>query len=61
MQLAVSRHDQSLATQLREANAKIFTQDQVIVEAQQQAFEAHAGRAKRNFNMTLAQCGCGAL
>jgi vanillate O-demethylase monooxygenase subunit len=43
--------DQSLTTQLREANAKIFTEDQVIVEAQQQALDAYPNRAMRNLNI----------
>jgi vanillate O-demethylase monooxygenase subunit len=43
--------DQSLTTQLREANAKIFTEDQVIVEAQQQALDAYPDRAMRNLNI----------
>ena len=43
--------DQSLTTQLREANAKIFTEDQVVVEAQQEAVNAFAGRAMRTLNI----------
>ena len=43
--------DQSLTTQLREANAKIFTEDQVIVEAQQQALDIYPGRPMRNLNI----------
>ena len=43
--------DQSLTTQLREANAKIFTEDQVIVEAQQQVLDTYAGRQMRNLNI----------
>jgi vanillate O-demethylase monooxygenase subunit len=43
--------DQSLTTQLREANAKIFTEDQVVVEAQQQALDAYPGRLMRNLNI----------
>ena len=43
--------DQSLTTQLREANAKIFNEDQVIVEAQQQALDAYPNRAMRNLNI----------
>ncbi len=43
--------DQSLTTQLREANAKIFAEDQVVVEAQQQALDAHPDRAMRNLNI----------
>ena len=35
--------DQTLTTQLREANAKIFIEDQVVVEAQQRAIDALAG------------------
>ena len=33
-------HDQSLTTQLRAANARIFTEDQIVVEAQQRALDA---------------------
>ncbi len=43
--------DQSLTTQLREANAKIFTEDQVVVEAQQQALHAQPDRTMRNLNI----------
>jgi vanillate O-demethylase monooxygenase subunit len=43
--------DQSLTTQLREANAKIFTEDQVIVETQQQALDSFPNRAMRNLNI----------
>ena len=43
--------DQSLTTQLREANAKIFTEDQVIVEAQQQALDTYPSRPMRNLNI----------
>jgi vanillate O-demethylase monooxygenase subunit len=43
--------DQSLTTQLREANAKIFTEDQVIVESQQQALDTYPDRAMRNLNI----------
>ena len=42
--------DQSLTTQLREANAKIFIEDQVVVEAQQQAVNAFGPRL-RNLNI----------
>ena len=42
--------DQSLTTQLREANAKIFVEDQVVVEAQQQALDASSGQL-RNLNI----------
>jgi vanillate O-demethylase monooxygenase subunit len=45
--------DQSLTTQLREANAKIFVEDQVVVEAQQRALDAHAGEGLRNLNIDL--------
>jgi vanillate O-demethylase monooxygenase subunit len=44
-------HDQSLTTQLREANAKIFVEDQVVVEAQQQALADRADRQLRNLNI----------
>jgi vanillate O-demethylase monooxygenase subunit len=45
--------DQSLTTQLREANAKIFVEDQVVVEAQQRALDAHGGEGLRNLNIDL--------
>ena len=37
-------HDQSLTTQLWVANARIFTEDQTVVEAQQRALDAAAER-----------------
>jgi phenylpropionate dioxygenase-like ring-hydroxylating dioxygenase large terminal subunit len=43
--------DQSLTTQLREANAKIFAEDQVVVEAQQQALESFTAPVMRNLNI----------
>ncbi len=43
--------DQSLTTQLREANAKIFIEDQVVVEAQQRAILELPGRPPRNLNI----------
>jgi vanillate O-demethylase monooxygenase subunit len=43
--------DQSLTTQLREANAKIFVEDQIVVEAQQQALDAADGQKLRNLNI----------
>lgn len=43
--------DQSLTTQLREANAKIFVEDQVVVEAQQRALDRQSGDTLRNLNI----------
>jgi vanillate O-demethylase monooxygenase subunit len=43
--------DQSLTTQLREANANIFVEDQVVVEAQQRAIDEHPDHALRNLNI----------
>ena len=40
--------DQSLTTQLREANAKIFLEDLVVVEAQQREIDARPGQPLRN-------------
>lgn len=43
--------DQALTTQLREANAKIFVEDQVVVEAQQRAINQNPGLALHNLNI----------
>jgi vanillate monooxygenase len=43
--------DQSLTTQLREANAKIFVEDQLVIEAQQRAIDEHPDNALRNLNI----------
>jgi vanillate O-demethylase monooxygenase subunit len=43
--------DQSLTTQLREANAKIFVEDQIVVEAQQRAINEYPDNALRNLNI----------
>ena len=43
--------DQSLTTQLREANANIFVEDQVVVEAQQIAINERPGVPLRNLNI----------
>ena len=43
--------DQSLTTQLREANSKIFIEDQIVVEAQQQAIDERPDHALRNLNI----------
>ena len=43
--------DQSLTTQLREANANIFVEDQVVVEAQQRAINERPDHALRNLNI----------
>jgi vanillate O-demethylase monooxygenase subunit len=45
--------DQSLTTQLREANANIFVEDQVVVEAQQRAINEHPNHALRNLNIDV--------
>jgi len=44
-------HDQSLTTQLREANATIFIKDQVVVEAQQRAIDAMPSLSLRTLNI----------
>ena len=43
--------DQSLTTQLREANANIFVEDQVVVEAQQIAINERPDAPLRNINI----------
>lgn len=43
--------DQSLTTQLREANAQIFLEDQVVVEAQQRAISENPQAPLRNLNI----------
>ncbi len=43
--------DQSLTTQLREANARIFVEDQVVVEAQQKSILENPELAIRNLNI----------
>jgi vanillate O-demethylase monooxygenase subunit len=43
--------DQTLTTQLREANAKIFIEDQVVVEAQQVELNRRPGYSLRNLNI----------
>ena len=43
--------DQSLTTQLREANANIFIEDQVVVEAQQRSINEHPDHVLRNLNI----------
>jgi phenylpropionate dioxygenase-like ring-hydroxylating dioxygenase large terminal subunit len=43
--------EQSAYTQLREANAKVFAEDQAVVEAQHHALESYAARAMRNLNI----------
>jgi vanillate O-demethylase monooxygenase subunit len=42
--------DQSLTTQLREANARIFEEDRAVIEAQQKSIDALPGRALHNLN-----------
>jgi hypothetical protein len=43
--------DQALTTQLRGANAKIFVEDQVVVEAQQRVIDQNPDRALQNLNI----------
>lgn len=43
--------DQSLTTQLREANANIFVEDQVVVEAQQRRMDEHPELSTHNLNI----------
>ncbi|MGZ3411726.1 MAG: aromatic ring-hydroxylating dioxygenase subunit alpha [Xanthobacteraceae bacterium] len=43
--------DQSLTTQLREANAKIFIEDQIVVESQQRSISAMPGHTLRTLNI----------
>jgi vanillate O-demethylase monooxygenase subunit len=40
--------DQTLTTQLRQANARIFEEDRAVLEAQQQAIDARPGQPLRN-------------
>src|SRR5262245_13356147 len=43
--------DQTLTTQQREANAKIFIEDQIVVEAQQREIDRRPGVALRNISI----------
>ena len=43
--------DQALTTQLRGANAKIFVEDQVVLEAQQRVIDQNPDRALQNLNI----------
>ena len=43
--------DQALTTQLREANAKIFLEDLVVVEAQQRMIDRNPERGLNNLNI----------
>jgi hypothetical protein len=43
--------DQSLTTQLREANANIFVEDQIVVEAQQIVINERPDAPLRNINI----------
>jgi len=43
--------DQSLTTQLREANGNIFEEDKVVVEAQQQFIDQNPGHPLRNLDI----------
>ncbi len=45
--------DQSLTVQLREANAEIFKEDKIVVEAQQLTLEADPTRPLRNLNIDI--------
>jgi phenylpropionate dioxygenase-like ring-hydroxylating dioxygenase large terminal subunit len=44
-------HDQSLTTQLRQANARIFEEDRAVVEAQQRSIGASVDRSMHNLNI----------
>jgi len=46
--------DQSLTAHLRAANARIFTEDQIVVEAQQRALDAAPDRPLRVLNIDAA-------
>jgi phenylpropionate dioxygenase-like ring-hydroxylating dioxygenase large terminal subunit len=43
--------DQSLTTQLREANARIFEEDRAVVEAQQRTLDAAPAQPMQNLNI----------
>ena len=43
--------DQTLTTELRQANARIFEEDRAVLEAQQQTIDARPGQALRNLNI----------
>jgi phenylpropionate dioxygenase-like ring-hydroxylating dioxygenase large terminal subunit len=43
--------DQTLTTQLRQANARIFEEDRAVLEAQQRSIEAQSDRVLRNLNI----------
>ena len=43
--------DQTLTTQLRQANARIFEEDRAVLEAQQQAIDTHPEQALHNLNI----------
>jgi phenylpropionate dioxygenase-like ring-hydroxylating dioxygenase large terminal subunit len=43
--------DQTLTTQLRQANARIFEEDRAVLEAQQRSIEARPGQPMRNLNI----------
>ena len=43
--------DQSLTTQMREANANIFVEDQDVIEAQQRTIDEHPELALRNLDI----------
>jgi phenylpropionate dioxygenase-like ring-hydroxylating dioxygenase large terminal subunit len=49
--------DQTLTTQLRKANARIFEEDRAVLEAQQQAIDARPGEALRNLNIDAGSVG----
>jgi len=44
-------HDQSLTTQLRNANARIFEEDRAVVEAQQRSIDTLPDQPMRNLNI----------
>jgi len=44
-------HDQSLTTQLRNANARIFEEDRLVVEAQQRSIDALQDQTMHNLNI----------
>jgi phenylpropionate dioxygenase-like ring-hydroxylating dioxygenase large terminal subunit len=49
--------DQTLTTQLRKANARIFEEDRAVLEAQQQAIDARPGEALHNLNIDAGSLG----
>ena len=43
--------DQTLTTQLKQANARIFEEDRAVLEAQQQAIDARPDQPLQNLNI----------